>query len=333
MQLTRRRPADDVVAVVPHQRAGVLDARLGRGPGQPRAAARLLGEQLHRRRPTLRRDRVQRHRRDARDPDAPTASDPTTPTTRLRRCYTGPSPDRERQLEAIEAPLRLRDRVRVRPVGVAVRADLAARHAARSARSERPASTRARSRERRSRPSTTVGRRPARSASSSCATRRSCAATTRCPTRPRRCSSTAGCAPATSCSDERRRHVHVRRPQEGSDPPPGREPVADRGRGRARAASRRRRGRGDRRALRSLRGGREGVRGRRRRDGAIDLVALHAFARERLAALQGAALLRGGRRAAAHARPVGWPSTAFPWSARAEELDMREQRARSDDPV
>ena len=37
---------------------------------------------------------------------------------------------------------------------------------------------------------------------------------------------------------ERRRHLHLRGPQEGGDPPPGREPVADRGRGRPRATSR-----------------------------------------------------------------------------------------------
>ena len=66
-------------------------------------------------------------------------------------------------------------------------------------------------------------------------------------------------------TDERRRDLHVPRPQEGGDPPPGREPVAGRGRGRARAPSRRRRSRGDRRAVRPLGGGREGVRRRRRR--------------------------------------------------------------------
>ncbi len=36
----RRRPAHDVAAAVPHQRARVLDARVGRCPGKPGAAAR-----------------------------------------------------------------------------------------------------------------------------------------------------------------------------------------------------------------------------------------------------------------------------------------------------
>ena len=161
----------------------------------------------------------------------------------MRLCYTGPvaragTPGGDR------SALRHRDRVRLRAVGVAVRADLAARHAAvRHARVGAPASA-ARSRQRR--PRARRRRRDvgwAGSASWSCATRRSCAATTRCPRRPRPCSRRL--APHRRPRHrQRRRHVHVRRAQERGDPPPGREPFAGRGRGRARAPSRRRRSRG-----------------------------------------------------------------------------------------
>ena len=59
-----------------------------------------------------------------RQPERPDDAD-----TPLRLCYTGPAPERERQLE-IERAVRAADRRRVRDVGVAVRADLAARHPA-----------------------------------------------------------------------------------------------------------------------------------------------------------------------------------------------------------
>ena len=90
----------------------------------------------------------------------------------LRRCYTGPSPERERQ-RGDRSALRDRDRVRLRALGVAVRADLAARHAAvRHARIGASASA-ARSRERRARARRRRRRRRRRAvpASSSCATR------------------------------------------------------------------------------------------------------------------------------------------------------------------
>ena len=58
----------------------------------------------------------------------------------------------------------------------------------------------------------------------------------------------------------RRRRVHLRRAQEGGAAPPWREPVAGRGRGRARRASRRARVRRGRRAVRAVRRGDQGVR-------------------------------------------------------------------------
>ena len=54
---------------------------------------------------------------------------PDDADTDLRLCYTGPSPAREWQ-EAFERAVRAAGRLRLRDVGVAVRADLAARHAA-----------------------------------------------------------------------------------------------------------------------------------------------------------------------------------------------------------
>ena len=71
----RRRPADDVAAAVPHQRARVLDARLARCPRAslvllPGFSASTFIDSAR----TFRRDRVQRDRRDARDPHAPTGA-------------------------------------------------------------------------------------------------------------------------------------------------------------------------------------------------------------------------------------------------------------------
>ncbi len=93
----------------------------------------------------------------------------------LRRCYTGPAPERERHL-GDRGALRHRDRLRVRAVGVAVRARSGGTVNARTERSARPVSipssatstTRAWST-----PTNRSGPRSvsARSASSSCATR------------------------------------------------------------------------------------------------------------------------------------------------------------------
>ena len=78
---------------------------------------------------------------------------------------------------------------------------------------------------------------------------------------------------------QRRRHVHVRRSQEGGDPAPGREPLTRRGRGGARAPPRRRGSGGDRRAVRAVGGRREGV--RRAGAGAGDRRRRRARVRER----------------------------------------------------
>ena len=101
-----RLTADDrlmtSLPAVPHQRARVLDARLDRGAGEPRAAARLLGEHVPRRR-ARQFGATEFNSIGAmleilmRQP--PRADDADNP---LRLCYTGPSPDRERQLEIEE---------------------------------------------------------------------------------------------------------------------------------------------------------------------------------------------------------------------------------------
>ena len=118
----------------------------------------------------------------------------------LRLCYTGPSPDRERQLEIearfgfeimcgyalSESPYGLVWRHGTRPYG--------------TLGSPRQHPELGHVNDARVVDDGTRRRRRARSASWSCATRRSCAATTRCRRRPRRCSSTAGCGPATSCA-------------------------------------------------------------------------------------------------------------------------------------
>ena len=127
---------------------------------------------------------------------------------------------------------------------------------------------------------------------------------------------------------QRRRDLHVPRPQEGSDPPAGREPVAGRGRGRARTPSRRRRGRGDRRAVGSVGGGREGVRGRRGRAHARPRRAARVRARA-ARRVQGAALHRGGRRAARTPRPTGSPSTSCPRERTPAEVDFEVRRGQS----
>ena len=136
--------------------------------------------------------------------------------------------------------------------------------------------------------------------------------------------STAGCAPATS-SRQRRRDLHVRRPQEGGHPPARREPLAGRGRGGARRAPRRRRGGGDRRALRAVGGGREGVRGRRARD------ALDCRRAPRLRRASGSPRSRSPATSrswpSCRTRPPGgWPSTSCPPSAPPTRSTSRPRR-------
>ena len=101
MELTADDRLMTSLPAVPHQRAGLLGARVGRRAGRTGAAAALLCQPLHRRRAPPRRDRVQRDRSDAGDPDAPARA------RRRRRQpaaagYTGPAPPRARHLEIEE---------------------------------------------------------------------------------------------------------------------------------------------------------------------------------------------------------------------------------------
>ena len=156
---------------------------------RPGAAAVVLGEHVPRRRPPVRRDRVQRHRRHARDPRCASRARADDADNPLRLCYTGPSPTASasrRSRRASASRSSAATRCRRRPTG------LIWRHGTRpfgTLGSPRQHPTLGHVNDARvvaaddgERP---VGR-SARSASSSCATRRSCAATTRCPTRPRR---------------------------------------------------------------------------------------------------------------------------------------------------
>ena len=187
MELDRRRPADDLAAAVPHQRARVLDARLGRRAREPRRCCpRFSASTLPRRRPPLRRDRVQRDRRDARDPHAPARAprrrrQPAAPL--LHGPVARPRSASSRSRSASASRSCAATRCRRRRTALIWRA----RHAAvRHARLAAPAPD-ARPRQRGARDARRRPVAPARSASSSCATRRSCAATARCPRRPRRC--------------------------------------------------------------------------------------------------------------------------------------------------
>ena len=266
MRLDRRRPADDVAAALPHQRARVLDARIDRGPRQPRAAPGLLGERVPRRGPPVTaRPSSTRSARCSRSSCASRqrADDADNP---LRLCYTGPSPERERHLEIearfgfeimcgyalSESPYGLIWRHGTRPYGTlgSLRQHPQLGHVndARVLDDDGARSA------------------PARSASSSCATRSIMRGYYEMP------DETAGGA----CVDGWLRTGDLVR-DNGDDtytfigrkkevhPPAGREPVAGGGRGGARTPSRRRRGRGDRRAVRPVGGRREGVRRRRAR--------------------------------------------------------------------
>jgi crotonobetaine/carnitine-CoA ligase len=147
-----------------------------------------------------------------RQPERPDDAD-----TPLRLCYTGPSPERERQ-EAIE-----------RRFGLEIVCGYALSESPYGLiwpRGSRPFGTLGAARQH---PSWGVSdarvpsRMPAAWASSSCATRRS-RGYHGMPDGRGPYWSTAGCARATSCA-QRRRHLHLRRPPQGGDPPPRREPV------------------------------------------------------------------------------------------------------------
>ena len=184
----RRRPADDVAAALPHQRAGVLDARVGRRAGRAWCCCRGFSASTF-------LDAARRFGATEFNSigamleilDAPARARPTTPTTRCASVTRARRPTAERQLE-IEARFGFEIvcgyALSESPYGT----DLARTARGRTARSGRS----------RQHPTlghvndarvvdddgAVVGR--ARSASSSCATPRSCAATTRCPRRPRR---------------------------------------------------------------------------------------------------------------------------------------------------
>ena len=236
----RRRPADDLAAALPHQRAGLLDARLGRRAGQPGAAAAVLGQHVHRLGPPPRRDRVQRDRRDARDPHAPARA------ARRRRqpaaaVLHGPvaaeaAPARDRGAASgceivcgyamSESPYGT-----IWPHGTRPYGTLGTHPPAPDAR---PTSTRAR-----------VMRDGGRSASARWA---SCELRNPAVMRgywgmPEETAAVLAADGWLRTGDlvtrQRGRHLHVRRPREGGHPAAGREPRARRGRGGARRASRR----------------------------------------------------------------------------------------------
>ena len=235
------------------------------GAREPRAAARLLGEHVPRRRAprsarpsstasarcsrsSMRQPRAARRRRQ---PDPPLLH---RPVARPR------APARDR------GALRVRDRVRLRAVGVAVRARSGATASGPygTLGSRAPASG-ARSRQRRACRRRRPGRRRGRDRRARAAQPGDHARLLRDARGDRGGDRRRLAAHRRPRARQRRRDVHVRRPQEGGDPPARREPVAGRGRGRARASSRRRRGGGDRRAVGPVGGRREGVRRRRAR--------------------------------------------------------------------
>ena len=106
MELRCPGPAADLVAAVPHQRAGVLGAGFARLWRRTGPAAPLLGQRLPRRGAAPRRDRVRRDRGDAGNPYAPTG-----PARRRGQPVAAvlhrPSPAREWQ-EAFERRFGLR---------------------------------------------------------------------------------------------------------------------------------------------------------------------------------------------------------------------------------
>ena len=318
MELTRRGPADDLAAAVPHQRAGVLRAR-----ARSRSAPGLV--LLPRFSASGFLDSARRHgatefnaigamleilmRQPVRPDDA---------ETDLRLCYTGPSPAREWQ-EAFEAEVRAAGRLRLRDVGVAVRTDLAAR--------QRPFGTLGSPRQH-----PTLGTvnevRVVDDDGRDVAPGETGELLLRNPTvtpgywqMPEETAATVvdgWLHTRRPRHRERRRHLHVRLAQEGGAPAARPEPLADRGRGGDRDASRRPRGGRRRGALRADRGRGQGV----RRRGARPQPRLRAAAgwtadgsrRSR------SPVLAGGRTPSRAPRPPEWPSTASP-RAPADEYD------------
>ena len=259
-----RRPAADLAAAVPHQRARVLDARVDRGACEPRAA-----------RPASRRARSSTTRAGSARPSSTASARcsrsscasrraPTTPTTRSAsatraRRPTASTSSRSRRGSASRSCAATR--CRRSPYAL----DLAPRRApVRDARLRAPASG-ARSRQRRARHRRRSRRGRRRGGRARAAQPRDHARLLRDARGDGGGDRRRLAAHRRPRARQRRRDVHVSRPQEGSDPPARREPLAGGGGGDARTASRRGRGRGDRRAVGPLGGGREGVRGRGRR--------------------------------------------------------------------
>ena len=238
MELRARRPADDLAAAVPHQRARVLGAR-----ARCRCGAGLV--LLPRFSASGFLDSARRHGATEfnaigamleilmRQPERPDDAD-----TDLRLCYTGPSPAREWQ-EAFERRFGLRVVVRVRDVGVAVRADLAARRAPVRHARHRRASTRRLGTVNEARVVGDDGGEVAPGGTGELLLRnpvRHARATGRCRRRPRRPSSRRLAAHRRPGHPERRRHIHVRGAEEGGAAPARGEPLAGRGGGGDRGA-------------------------------------------------------------------------------------------------
>ena len=197
---------------------------------------RFSGQRLHRLGPAARRDRVQRDRGDARDPDAPAGAARRRrdrPAAVLHRPVT-----RQGVAGGVRATVRAAGGVRIRDVGVAVRADLAARHpAVRHARLGAAAPDPRRGQR-------GAGRGRGRQGPRRGGDRRAAAA------QPGRHAGLLGdargdrrghrrrlAAHRRPGDGQRRRHLHVRVPEEGGAAPTRAEPVSGRGRGGHRRAT------------------------------------------------------------------------------------------------
>ncbi len=234
---------------------------------------------------------------------------PDDASTPLRLCYTGPAPEQDRQLE-MERRLGPAHRRRLRHVGVAVRPDLAARHPpVRHAGRAPPASRaghgqRGAGGARRCQGPGGRGRRAGGDRGTAAAQPGH---------HPRLLGHAAGDRPGPRQRlaahrgpghGRRRRHLHVRVTDQGSDPPPGREPVPAGGGGDPRQPPGGAGVGGHRRAVGPDRGGGQGVRRGRgggpagRRGGQPGLRRAAGVRRRAAGRVQGAPVLAAGGRAA-----------------------------------
>ncbi len=255
-------PADRLMTSLPlfHINApGLLGAGLTGLWRRAGAAAALLGQRLPGRRPPARGDRVQRDRGDARDPDAPAA-----PARRrrhpaaalLHRAVTG-----ARVAGGVRGAVRAAGGLRVRPVGVAVRPDLAARHPSVRHAGLGPPASDARSSERgqgrRRRGGRGRGRRHRRAVAAQPDPDARLLADARGDRDHPRGRLAAHRRPGHR---ERRRDLHLRLAAQGGPAPARAEPLSGRGRGRRAVPPGRPRGRRGGRAVGADRGRGEGVR-------------------------------------------------------------------------